>query len=416
MKDIILPLKLKREKMTKFYSGIIGLLLSVGSIAQQPADSTKAKATAPSKKWYESIQLRGYMQVRYNGLLQTNEDLECEQCDKSWGGDNDFFVRRIRLIFYGQVSPRVYFYIQPDFASSSSSSSLHFGQLRDAYFDVGLDDQNEFRFRIGQSKVPYGFENMQSSQNRLPLDRADPTNSAVSNERDLGVFFYWAPAEKRKLFSKLVKENLKGSGDYGVVGLGVYNGQTANRPELNNNKHIVGRISYPFEFKSQIFEFGVQAYKGQYTLLSNTSGVILKDQKLYRDERIGATAIIYPRPFGLFAEYNLGVGPEYDKFSNAVTEQKLKGGYITAVYKLDFQGQCLMPFSRFQYYDGGKKHELDARSYEVKELEIGAEWQPNKNFELVVMYTMSARRFEDAVNPINFQRGNLLRIQAQVNF
>jgi hypothetical protein len=416
MKDIFLPSKLKREKMTKFYSGIIGLLLSVGSIAQQPADSTKAKTTAPSKKWYESIQLRGYMQVRYNGLLQTNEDLECEQCDKSWGGDNDFFVRRMRLIFYGQVSPRVYFYIQPDFASSSSSSSLHFGQLRDAYFDVGLDDQNEFRFRIGQSKVPYGFENMQSSQNRLPLDRADPTNSAVSNERDLGVFFYWAPAEKRKLFSKLVKENLKGSGDYGVVGLGVYNGQTANRPELNNNKHIVGRISYPFEFKSQIFEFGVQAYKGQYTLLSNTSGVILQDQKLYRDERIGATAIIYPRPFGLFAEYNLGVGPEYDKFSNAVTEQKLKGGYITAVYKLDFQGQCLMPFSRFQYYDGGKKHELDARSYEVKELEIGAEWQPNKNFELVVMYTMSARRFEDAVNPTNFQRGNLLRIQAQVNF
>jgi hypothetical protein len=416
MKDIFLPSKLNREKMTKFYSGIIGLLLSVGFIAQQPADSTKAKATDPSKKWYESIQLRGYMQVRYNGLLQTNEDLECEQCDKSWGGDNDFFVRRMRLIFYGQVSPRVYFYIQPDFASSSSSSSLHFGQLRDAYFDVGLDDQNEFRFRIGQSKVPYGFENMQSSQNRLPLDRADPTNSAVSNERDLGVFFYWAPAEKRKLFSKLVKENLKGSGDYGVVGLGVYNGQTANRPELNNNKHIVGRISYPFEFKSQIFEFGVQAYKGQYTLLSNTSGVILQDQKLYRDERIGATAIIYPRPFGLFAEYNLGVGPEYDKFSNAVTEQKLKGGYITAVYKLDFQGQCLMPFSRFQYYDGGKKHELDARSYEVKELEIGAEWQPNKNFELVVMYTMSARRFEDAVNPTNFQRGNLLRIQAQVNF
>ena len=416
MKNIILDSKLKREKMTKFYSAMIGLFLAVGSFAQQPADTTKVKAPTPSKKWYESIQLRGYMQVRYNGLLQTNEDLGCEQCDKSWGGDNDFFVRRIRLIFYGQVSPRVYFYIQPDFASAPSSSAMHFGQLRDAYFDVGLDQKNEFRFRIGQSKVPYGFENMQSSQNRLPLDRADPTNSAVSNERDLGVFFYWAPAEKRKLFSKLVKENLKGSGDYGVVGLGVYNGQTANRPELNNNKHIVGRISYPFEFKSQIFEFGVQAYKGQYTLLSNTSGVILQDQKLYRDERIGATAIIYPRPFGLFAEYNLGVGPEYDKFSNAVTEQKLKGGYITAVYKLDFQGQCLMPFSRFQYYNGGKKHELDARSYEVKELEIGAEWQPNKNFELVVMYTMSARRFEDAVNPTNFQRGNLLRIQEQVNF
>jgi hypothetical protein len=400
--------------MTKFYSAMLALLFVVGAFAQQTADTVNGKVS--SQKWYENIQLRGYMQVRYNGLLQTNEDLECEQCDRSWGGDSDFFIRRMRLIFFGQVSPRVYFYIQPDFASSTSSSSLHFGQLRDAYFDVGLDDKNEFRLRIGQSKVPFGFENMQSSQNRLPLDRADPLNSAVSNERDLGVFFYWAPAAKRKLLSKLVKENLKGSGDYGVVGIGVYNGQTANRPELNNNKHIVGRISYPFELKNQIFEFGVQAYKGQYTLLSTTNGVQLLDQKLYRDERIGATAIIYPRPFGLFAEYNVGVGPEFDRIANAVTNQRLQGGYVTAVYKIDCKGQCLMPFSRFQYYDGGKKHELDARSYEVKELEIGAEWQPNKNFELVLMYTMSARRFEDAVNPINFQRGNLLRIQAQVNF
>ncbi len=416
MKNIILDSKLKREKMTKFYSTMIGLLLSVGSFAQQPADTTKVKAPTPSKKWYESIQLRGYMQVRYNGLLQTNEDLECEQCDKSWGGDNDFFVRRMRLIFFGQVSPKVYFYIQPDFASSSSSSSLHFGQLRDAYFDVGLDQKNEFRFRIGQSKVPYGFENMQSSQNRLPLDRADAMNSAVTNERDLGVFFYWAPAKTRKLFSSLVSEGLKGSGDYGVLGIGVYNGQTANRPESNANKHIVARASYPFQYKNQVIEAGVQAYKGQFTLLSTTSGVETSTDKLYNDERIGATFVLYPKPFGILAEYNIGRGPEYDKFTNSIIEAPLKGGFITASYKLDFKGQTLIPFSRFQYYDGGKKHELDARSYEVKELEIGAEWQPNKNLELVVMYTMSARRFEDAVNPTNFQRGNLLRIQAQVNF
>ena len=52
MKDIILASKLKREKMTKFYSAMIGLLLTVGSFAQQRADTTKAKATAPNKKWY----------------------------------------------------------------------------------------------------------------------------------------------------------------------------------------------------------------------------------------------------------------------------------------------------------------------------------------------------------------------------
>jgi len=402
--------------MRKYYSVLLGLVLAANVFGQQPNDSTKAKTPAPTRKWYESVQMRGYMQVRYNGLLQTNEDLECEQCDKSWGGDNDFFIRRMRLIFYGQVSPRVYFYIQPDFASSPSSSAMHFGQLRDAYFDVGLDEKNEFRFRIGQSKVPYGFENMQSSQNRLPLDRADAMNSAVTNERDLGVFFYWAPAKTRKLFSSLVSEGLKGSGDYGVLGIGVYNGQTANRPEPNSNKHIVARASYPVQIKNQVIEAGIQAYKGQFTLLSTTSGVTTLEDKLYDDQRVGATFVLYPKPFGILAEYNIGRGPEYDKLTNSVITSPLKGGFITASYKLDFNGQTLIPFTRYQYYDGGKKHELDARSYEVKELEIGAEWQPNKNFELVVMYTMSARRFEDAVNPTNYQRGNLLRIQAQVNF
>lgn len=416
MKDIILALKLKTRQMTNVYSLLLVFFCSFGLNAQTISDTTKAKSPATAKKWYESVQMRGYMQVRYNGLLQTNEDLECEQCDKSWGGDNDFFIRRMRLIFYGQVSPRVYFYIQPDFASAPSSSAMHFGQLRDAYFDVGLDEKNEFRFRIGQSKVPYGFENMQSSQNRLPLDRADALNSAVTNERDLGVFFYWAPAKTRKLFSSLVSEGLKGSGDYGVLGIGVYNGQTANRPELNPNKHVVARASYPVQIKNQVIEAGVQAYKGQFTLLSTTSGVGTATDKLYDDERIGATFVLYPKPFGILAEYNIGRGPEYDKLTNSIIESPLKGGFITASYKLDFKGQTLIPFSRYQYYDGGKKHELDARSYEVKELEIGAEWQPNKNFELVVMYTMSARRFEDAANPTNFQRGNLLRIQAQVNF
>jgi hypothetical protein len=395
---------------------VVAVSLSWLILAQTVKDSSKLLAVEPQKKWFEKVQIRGYLQVRYNGLFQTNDDLSCEQCDKSWGGDNDFFIRRMRLIFFGQLSPRVYFYIQPDFASAPSSSSLHFGQLRDAYFDIGIDRDNAFRLRIGQSKVPFGFENMQSSQNRLPLDRADAFNSAVTNERDLGVFFYWAPPRIRKLFSSLVNDGLKGSGDYGVVGFGLYNGQTANRPESNSNKHVVVRASYPLQWKNQIIETGIQAYKGKFSLITTSSGVGTIDDKLYTDERIGATLVLYPKPFGILAEYNIGRGPEYDKWSNSVVTSPLKGGYITASYKFDFKGQTLIPFSRYQYYDGGKKHELDARSYEVEELEIGAEWQPNKNFELVLMYTMSARRFEDSDNPYNFQRGNLLRIQAQLNF
>jgi hypothetical protein len=382
----------------------------------------KEKATVQAeekpKKWFESISIRGYAQVRYNRLFETNPDLKCEQCDKSWGDNSSFFLRRMRIIFYGQISKQVYFYVQPDFASSASSTGLHFAQLRDAYFDVGVDQDNEFRFRIGQSKVPYGFENMQSSQNRLPLDRNDALNSAVSNERDLGVMFYWAPKKIRDRFSMLVRDGFKGSGDYGVFALGAYNGQTANKPELNNNVHIVSRLSYPIQVGSQLIEPGIQGYVGKWTMASDqlTAGVGVNANKTYDDKRVAGSLIVYPRPFGFSAEYNVGRGPEYDVQADSITTQKLSGGYVMLNYMAKIKSQYIYPFIRAQYYDGGKKHERDARSYTVRELEIGLEWQPFKTFELVAMYTISNRRFEDKALPSNKQDGSLLRLQAQVNF
>lgn len=370
------------------------------------------------EKWYDKLSIRGYAQVRYNRLLETNPKLKCEQCDRSIGENGGFFLRRTRIIFSGQVHKNVYFYIQPDFASSASTTGLHFVQLRDAYFDVGVDAKNEFRFRIGQSKVPYGFENMQSSQNRLALDRNDAINSAVSNERDIGVFFYWAPKAKRELFSQLIKDGLKGSGDYGVFGLGLYNGQTANRPETNNSGHVVARLSYPMAIKNQIVEASIQAFTGDYTLSPDqlTSKVKVRSDLTFIDQRVAATAVLYPKPFGLTAEYNIGKGPEFNPATDSIEVQNLKGGYVLASYKTGFKGQTIIPFVRAQYYDGGKKFERDARSYTVNELELGAEWQPNSNFELVVMYTISDRRFEDFTTKVNRQKGNLLRIQAQMNF
>lgn len=376
------------------------------------------KETPSNPKWYESFSIRGYSQIRYNRLLETNPNLNCEQCDRSWGNNGGFFMRRMRIIFYGQISKNVYFYVQPDFASSPASDRLHFGQIRDAYFDIGVDKDNEFRFRVGQSKVPYGFENMQSSQNRIPLDRNDALNSAVSNERDIGVFFYWAPKEKRKLFSSLVNDGLKGSGDYGVFALGFYNGQTANNPELNNKLHVVSRFSYPFELNNQIVELGVQAYKGKYVIprTNLSAGVKYNSDLNYTDERVATSFILYPKPFGIQAEYTIGRGPQFNKVTDSIEVKGLNGGYITLSYLKKMQKQSIIPFIRYQYYNGGKKHERDARSYAVNDLEIGAEWQFNKNFELVFNYTISKRRFEDFVMQNNLQSGNLLRIQAQVNF
>lgn len=368
------------------------------------------------KNWFDLINIRGYTQLRYNKLFETNPDLGCEQCDRSWGGDNSFFVRRGRIIFSGNVHERVFIYIQPDFASAAGTTNMIF-QIRDAYFDLALDEKKEYRFRFGQSKVPYGFENMQSSQNRIALDRNDALNSAVSNERDLGLMFYWAPKAKRKLFSDLVSQGLKGSGDYGIFGFGIYNGQTANRSEANNNQHIVARITYPFEFKNgQILETGIQGYKGKFVVTTKTTDVSTLYDAEYDDDRIAASIVLYPKPFGFQAEYNIGTGPEFNKLTNSIDQKNLSGGYFQAMYNLKIKNHVFFPFVRYQVYKGGKKHELDARSYDVEDLEIGVEWQPFKNFEIVADYTISNRRYEDAVKIDNLQKGSLLRLQAQFNF
>lgn len=392
------------------------LFLNMSSVHAQSVKDTTVKESP--KKWYDTFNIRGYVQVRYNRLLETNKDLGCEQCDKSWGDNGGFFLRRVRIIWSGQISKQVYFYIQPDFASSVSSTTLSFAQLRDAYIDLGVDAKNEFRFRIGQSKIPFGFENLQSSQNRVPLDRDDAINSALANERDLGVVFYYAPEKIRKLFHSLVADGLKGSGDYGVLGLGVYNGQTANRPELNNKQHIVGRLTYPFEIGNQIIEPGIQAYTGKFVIPSTqvTSGAKVNADYEYTDERAAASFVLYPKPFGIQAEYNVGRGPEFNKETDSIEVRDLKGGYVTLCYKTKLGNHVLIPFGRWQVYNGGKKHEQDARSYEVEDYEFGVEWQPVKQFEFTASYTISSRRYEDYKLQDNLQEGQLLRLQAQINF
>ena len=139
---------------------------------------------------------------------------------------------------------------------------------------------------------------MQSSQNRLALDRNDALNSAVSNERDMAAFFYWAPAKIRTRFTTLNAvgpAGLKGSGDYGVIGMGVYNGQTANRAEANNNLHYVARVTYPWQLKNgQYIEASLQGFTGRSTITSDirSTGTRGTPDFTYSDRRVAATLVM----------------------------------------------------------------------------------------------------------------------------
>ncbi|MBL8950364.1 MAG: porin [Myxococcaceae bacterium] len=395
---------------------------------RRPSEPAPAPAAPPAPEpptpshWYERLNIRGYTQVRVNlpGAVYNDKAIN-EQADKSMGGGGGFLIRRARVILFGDVHPRVSVYFQPDFASAIDDQ-LGVSILRDWYADVFLDAQKEFRFRVGQSKVPYGFENMQSSQNRLPLDRNDALNSAVKDERDLGVFFYWAPAHIRARFKHLVDSGLKGSGDYGVVAVGAYNGQTANRLDLNKFPHVIGRVTWPFAVGSQFFELGGGGYWGQATVKvgkhpDGTDIVSMRTSNTFRDARAFITAVWYPKPFGFQFEYTVGVGPQLGLGDQryVLDDRLLYGGYAQLMYKVDdvLGAVALTPYVRGTMYDGGKKFVTNSPYYQVREVEAGVELQVNRSLELVLAYLVTDRTNDKTYRS---EYGHWTRLQVQVSY
>lgn len=373
--------------------------------------------------WYNRLQIRGYMQTGYNQLpsADSNENLINEQGDKSIGKNGGLYIRRARIILFGDVHPRLSVYIQPDFASAIGEQ-LNVSIVRDFYADVFLDRKKEFRLRIGQSKIPFGFENLQSSQNRVALDRSDALNSAWQNERDLSLFFYWAPARIRARFRHLVQSGLKGSGDYGVVGFGVFNGQILNRPELNAFPHVVARVTWPFALGSQFLELGGGGYYGKYTVKIESpkdgrSIASAAADNTFDDARGHVAAVLYPKPFGLICEFNIGLGPSLSSDDLRVVDTRfLYGGYVQAMFRIPnlLGTPALLPFARGTLYSGGKKFFSNAPHYEVRELEFGVEWQLVPALEVVAAYQIADRTSDKY--PHNQESGHVTRLHVQINY
>jgi hypothetical protein len=374
-------------------------------------------------KWYERISLRGYTQFRYHALIEKEGDGDWfHPADRSVADDTTFIIRRGRLIFSGDVTDRLYVYVQPDLMASPGDGDFSL-QMRDLYADVAIDQEKEFRLRVGQSKVPFGFVNLQSSQNRIPLERPDPINSAAEGERDIGLFFMWAPAEKRILFRDLVRRGLKGSGDYGVLAVGVYSGQGLNRLDFNDGVHWLGRASYPFELPGgQIVEPGLQGYWGEFVPrlaeipVGDTTVTPTATKGGVRDRRIGVSFVVYPQPLGIEAEWNLGDGPTLQN-DFTIRSRFLHGGYIQTSYKVPFRYGDLLPVVRWQYYDGGRKFARNAPGVRVNEFDFGFEWAPIPEVELATMYTYTPFRTDSSRPPYaEFKNASRVGMQLQWNY
>ncbi len=393
--------------------------LRIKEIADGTSSDTVAKAL--EGKWYERISLRGYTQFRLSEVLsQTGPDLEVP-ADRSVRDNEMFVIRRGRFIFSGDASDHVFLYGQLDFNASAGTGDTSL-QMRDLYADIALDAKKEFRFRVGQSKVPFGFVNLQSSQNRAPFERPDALNSTAEGERDYGAYFMWAPAEIRQRFKDLVKLGLKGSGDYGVVALGTYAGQGPNRSDQNGEPYLVARTTWPFALSNgQIFEIGAQYHYGRFvtsaTEVDLGGGPLTPDQPSNGaiDQRGALTFVWYPQPFGFEAEWNVGEGPELNPDGDRVEARFLHGGYVQHHYTRDTTIGTFFPFTRWNYYAGGRKFANNAPGETVNEIDAGFEYAPWPELELTLMYTHSFERTNTRSAPYDDTK-KAERIGAQVQW
>jgi hypothetical protein len=398
-----------------------------------PSPRVVAVAKPPSARppWYERMRLRGYTQLRYNAVLDDDEPLSATGSrlrsvhDTSINDDGGFLLRRVRLVLQGDITDRLQLYFQHDFGAavnnqSSTERRENFGQLRDVYVDWFLDPERRLRLRFGQSKVPFGWENLQSSSNRVPLDRSDAINSGVPGERDVGVNAYYTPDAVQAIWDQLTKNKQKLFGNYGAFGVALYNGQGTNRTERNGSLMKVAMATWPFAldglgplFRGQVLELGGSAMFNRFRPEIRSGGVSPID---YRDDRVAFHAILYPQPFGIQTEWTTGWAPQYDGDLRTIRSSRAGGGYVQLMADM---GRTplgrMIPYARWQRYRGGWKANVDAPRMETDEWELGTEIQLIDALELTLAYARMERREADA-RRTGRATGDLIRTQLQFTY
>jgi hypothetical protein len=380
-------------------------------------------ARALAGKWYERLSLRGYTQFRREEVFSARGALLEVPADRSVNPNESFGIRRGRFVLSGDLAEHLSLYAQMDLSGSAGTGDFVL-QARDLYGDVWLDKSKNWRVRLGQSKVPFGWVNLQSSQNRAPLERPDALNSAVEGERDLGAAVMWGSTTARQRFRDITAQGLKGSGDYGVAALGVYSGQGLNRPDQNADVHAVARVSYPFKTASGRFiEVGAQAFVGRFVTTTQpiTSGgttfTPTQPTEGVLDQRVAVTAVLYPQPFGVETEWTFGQGPQLSDDLRTIASKTLRGGYVQANYRWRHVTGTWFPFARWHYYDGARKFGRNAPRDEVNELDFGVEFARWAEVEVTGIYTRTLRRTRTSTFPFELTRdANRLGVQVQWNY
>ena len=154
----------------------------------------------------------GYIQLRYS---------DDEAIDRS-----EFLVRRARINLRGPVSERVSYRLELQLdATEEGKGPTSKTQVRTAYVDYRL---NQGLLRVGQAKVPWGYELGESSADLWAGERAFFLDRLFPNQRDIGVQWSYQANAKAPTYD-----------------LGLFNGTGINASDNNKDKNPMGRVTFP---------------------------------------------------------------------------------------------------------------------------------------------------------------------------
>lgn len=256
----------------------------------------------------ERFEISGYGQFRYVDQLDV-------------GGD-EWQVNQFRVKLTANLDPDTKFVLQAEESYKLDEAAFHWV---DAYLQHRF--QPAFIGRAGLTYVPFGFDNLQGTPKRIPLDSPEVISRLLPGKRDQGLYAIYSPLRYSKRFREMEKSDY-GTSDFGILSAGWYGGQGRDHSPYGLD-HLTLRAAYPFTFGAgQMGEAGLSYFTGDYRTV-NSGG----DSIDVNEHALGAHAFIAPRPWGLLAEYVDGKMPGVA--GGQTVSADFDGWYVQGMYRVD---------------------------------------------------------------------------------
>ena len=332
----------------------------------ETAATGAAAGEKPKKSWTDTVKVSGYGQVRWQFSPDADDP------------DNTFSLRRARLKVTANPVERV----EGQFEVAGDETEVG---ITDAWLQYQLDEAGEWRVRGGQQRVPFGFEVPQSTQSVIPLEISWVGRTMFPGSRDLGAVVYWTDPKDRELFEQAKKTDF-GTGDYGNVAIGVFNGQGMSEPEANSGKTICVRLAKPFTVGERYVEGGVSYWAGQFHSAAAAADL--------DDNLLGVHLYVPPRPIGLQAEY----------YNGETEGDDINGFYAMGLWRPREDG---VAFVRYDEYNGPRKGKGLGNVFDRERWSLGYAHMVNSSTKATIQYD-----FQDTAAGSD----DLLGVQLQSSF